>query len=173
VRITTGTIALIAALAMIVSSFLTWVSTSTDDGGRTWISGFGAIGGASDIAGTNLNDVLQMDGSGSYRPGLLGLIFGGIAAIAAVVLLMVPGKARPHRITAAVFVLCGLVGAGWGTLRVLAPSTAGVLDSAEARAGIGPWLLAVGGFVLLLIGTAVLAGLLDAPEPMRHRGLQG
>jgi hypothetical protein len=173
VRVTVGVVAAAAGVAMVVSSFLTWVSTPVETGGRTRISGFGAISGASDIAGTNLNDVLQMGGGGSYRPGLLGLIFGGIALVGAAVLLLVPGKARPHRVTAAVLILCGLVGAGWGLLRALAPGSAGVLEAGDGRAGLGPWLLAAGGFVLLMVGTAVLAGLFDTPEPDRHRGIQG
>ena len=173
VRVTVGVIAAVAAVAMIVSSFLTWVSTPADTGGRTRVSGWGAISGASDIAGTNLNDVLQLGGGGSYRPGLLGLIFGGIALVGAAVLLLVRGKERPHRITAAVLILCGLVGAGWGLLRALAPGSAGVLDAGDGRAGFGPWLLAAAGFVLLLVGTAVLAGMLETPEPVRHPGIQG
>jgi len=173
VRVTVGVIAAGAGAAMIVSSFLTWVSTPAETGGRTRVSGWGAISGASDIAGTNLNDVLQMGGGGSYRPGLLGLIFGGIALVGAAVLLLVPGKVRPHRVTASVLILCGVVGAGWGLLRALAPASAGVLDAGDGRAGFGPWLLAASGFVLLMAGTALLAGLLDTPEPDRHRGIQG
>src|SRR6185312_17502292 len=52
VRVTVGVIAAGAGAAMIVSSFLTWVSTPAETGGRTRVSGWGAISGASDIAGT-------------------------------------------------------------------------------------------------------------------------
>ena len=103
-------------LLAIGSSFLPWISTATEDGGSTSITGWGGITGSSGIAGTNLNDVL--DGAGTYRPGLMGLIFGGIALIAAIAIASVSQGQRPHRITAAVLTpvrACSC--AGWGVFR--------------------------------------------------------
>ena len=97
----------LAGLLTIGSSFLPWISTATEDGGTTSITGWGGISGSSSIAGTNLNDVL--DGAATYRPGLLGLIFGGIALIAAIAIASVSQGQRPHRITAAVLSLTGLI----------------------------------------------------------------
>src|SRR6476659_5932725 len=94
-----GAVAGLGALLMIGSSFLPWINTDTEDGGSTSITGWGGITGSSGIAGTNLNDVL--DGAATYRPGLLGLIFGAIALIAAIAIAGVSQGRRPHRITAA------------------------------------------------------------------------
>ncbi len=103
-----GAVAGLGALLMIGASFLPWISTGTEDGGTTTITGWGGITGSSGIAGTNLNDVL--DGDGTYRPGLIGAIFGVVALVAAIAIASVKGGARPHRVTAAVLSLCGLVG---------------------------------------------------------------
>src|SRR6478609_3172607 len=114
----------VGGLLTIGSSFLPWISTATEDGGSTSITGWGGITGSSGIAGTNLNDVL--DGAGTYRPGLIGAIFGVIALIAAIAITAVAGGARPHRVTASVLVLCGLAGVGWGLFRGFDPGDAGV-----------------------------------------------
>src|SRR6478752_4030058 len=113
-------------LLTIGSSFLPWISTATEDGGSTSITGWGGITGSSGIAGTNLNDVL--DGAGTYRPGLLGLIFGAIALIAAIALASVSRGQRPHRITEAVLTLCGLACAAFGVFRGVDPGDAGVFE---------------------------------------------
>ncbi len=169
-------LALVAAagsLLMISAAFLSWVGTDTDDGGHTAITGWGTITGDSDIAGTNLNDVLDITGSSTYRPGMVGVIFGGIGLLAAVVLAVsAGGRSRPHRVTAAVLALCGAVGVGWGLLRGFAPGDAGILAPGEGAAGVGPWLTAGGGLVLLAVAVLVFAGMADLPEPVRSRGIQ-
>ena len=170
--------AAIGSLLMISAAFLSWVGTDTDDGGTTAITGWGTITGDSDIAGTNLNDVLDITGSSTYRPGLLGVIFGGIGLLAAVVLAASAARrttrspARPHRITAAVLTVCGTVGLGWGIVRGVAPGDAGVLGPGDGAAGVGPWLTAVGGLLLIAVAVSVFAGTADPPEALRSRGIQ-
>ena len=139
---------LLAALAglggalAIVASFLPWIHTDTEDGGNTAITGWGGITGSSSIAGTNLNEVL--DGSGTYRPGLFGVIFGVIAVIAAIAVASVSNGPRPHRVTASVLMLCGLVLAGWGLYRAIDAGDAG-FDELIAQAGDGLYVTDVVG----------------------------
>ena len=162
---------MVGGLLAFLASFLTWISTSTDDGGSTAINGWGGISGSSQIAGTNLNDVLV--GASTYRPGLLCLIFGAVAVFAGLAVVAVSQGRRPHRITAVVLVLAGGVLLAWGVLRGLAPGGAGVLDTGEGSAGLGPWLTAVGG--VLVVGAAgfILAGRIDPVAPVvRRRGIQ-
>ena len=78
-RVALGALAVLGGLIAFAASFLPWLSAGTEDGGTTAITGWGGITGSSQIAGTNLNDVLN--GQGSYRPGLIGLIFGVVAAV--------------------------------------------------------------------------------------------
>lgn len=157
-------------LLMIASSFLPWIGTATEDGGSTAISGWGSISGDSEIAGTNLNDVL--DGAATYRPGLIGLLFGALTVIAAIAVAAVGGGRRPHRVTAALLMLCGLMGMGWGLYRGISPGNAGVFEAGEVSVGIGPWLTALGGLLVIVAGLAILIGGIDPPEPTVRRGIQ-
>jgi hypothetical protein len=157
-------------LLTIGSSFLPWISTATEDGGSTSITGWGGITGSSGIAGTNLNDVL--DGAGTYRPGLLGLIFGAIALIAAIALASVSRGQRPHRITAAVLTLCGLACAAFGVFRGVDPGDAGVFEPGDVSVAIGPWLTALGGVFMLAAAAVIFAGVIDPPARTRWRGIQ-
>ena len=166
-----GAVAGLGALLMIGSSFQPWISTDTEDGGSTAITGWGGITGSSGIAGTNLNDVL--DGAGTYRPGLIGAIFGVIALIAAVAIASVAGGSRPHRVTASLLVLCGFVGVGWGLFRGLDPGDAGVFDAGEAATGIGPWLTAPGGVMVIAGAVTIFVGVIDSPvRATGRRGIQ-
>ncbi len=171
-RVALGAVALLGGLLALVATFLPWLSADTADGGRTSITGWGGITGSSQIAGTNLNDVLN--GVGSYRPGLVGLILGVVAAIAGVVIMVyLPEGRRPHRVTAAVLSLCGLVCLGFGLWRGLAPGDASVFEAGETSAAFGPWLTAIGGAAMLVPAVAIFLGRIDAtvPRPMR-RGIQ-
>jgi hypothetical protein len=159
-----------AGLLMIIASFLPWITADTEDGGTTSITGWGGITGSSGIAGTNLNDVL--DGDGTYRPGLIGLIFGVITVIAAIALAAVGGAARPHRVTAAVLALCGLLTAGWGLYRALAPGEANVFQPGETSAGLGPWCTALAGVLAIVAAGLILAGRIDPPAPPVRRSIQ-
>jgi hypothetical protein len=166
-------VALVAALGGLLAigaSFAPWISTDTEDGGSTSISGWGGITGSSQIAGTNLNDVL--DGAGTYRPGLIGLIFGVIAVICGIAIAAVNRGLRPHRITASVLSVCGLVCAGWGLFRGSSPGDAGVFEAGEASPGVGPWLTALAGIIMIVAATAVFAGIIDPPVPIDRRGIQ-
>jgi hypothetical protein len=165
-----GAVAAVGGLVAIGSSFLPWISTATEDGGTTSITGWGGITGSSGIAGTNLNDVL--DGAGTYRPGLLGLTFGGIALIAAIALASVSQGLRPHRITAAVLTLCGLACAGWGLFRGINPGDAGVFEAGDVSVAIGPWLTALGGVLMLAAAAVIFAGAIDPPARPARRGIQ-
>ena len=168
---------LLAALAglggalAVVASFLPWIHTDTEDGGNTAITGWGGITGSSSIAGTNLNEVL--DGSGTYRPGLLGVIFGVIAVIAAIAVASVSVGPRPHRVTASVLMLCGLVLAGWGLYRGIDAGDAGVFEPGEASAGLGPFLTAAGGLLAVVAAVGIFTGQIDpAAPPAGRRGIQ-
>src|SRR6478609_12224946 len=160
----------VGGLLTIGSSFLPWISTATEDGGSTSITGWGGITGSSGIAGTNLNDVL--DGAGTYRPGLLGLIFGVIALIAAISLASVSQGQRPHRVTAAVLTLCGLACGAFGLFRGLDPGDAGVFEAGDVAVAVGPWLTALGGVFMLAAAAVIFAGLIDPPPPPSRRGIQ-
>lgn len=171
-RVALGALAVLGGLLAFAASFLPWLSAGTEDGGTTAITGWGGITGSSQIAGTNLNDVLN--GAGSYRPGLIGLVFGVIAAIAGVVILVhLPEGRRPHRVTAAVLTLCGVVCLGFGLWRGVAPGDASVFDSGETSAAFGPWLTAIGGALMLVPATGIFAGRIDpvVSRPVR-RGIQ-
>ena len=171
-RLTLAGLALAAGLLAVVGSFQTWITAPTETGGVTRVSGWGAIGGDSQLAGTDLNDAL--DGVSTYRPGMLALAFGALAVVTAVVLASVVIAPRPHRIPAAVLALCGVALAGWGAVRAFAPGDAGVFLPGEASAGPGPWLVLAAGVVLLAVAAVVLTGRLDPPRPPERlrRGIQ-
>lgn len=155
---------------MIGSSFLPWINAGTEDGGNTTITGWGGISGSSAIAGTNINDVL--DGAGTYRPGVIGLIFGVITVLAAIAIATVTKGQRPHRITAAVLTLCGLVCLGWGSFRGVDPGDAGVFEAGDVTAALGPWLTALGGAIAIAAAALIFAGLIDPRLPAGRRGIQ-
>ncbi len=170
VRRGVAAIAAVGGAAAALASFLPWIGTDTEDGGTTSITGWGSISGTSSIAGTNLNDVMQ---EWTYRPGLIGLLFGAVGVVAAIALAATVGRnGRPHRITAAVLTLCGLACVGWGVLRGIAPGDAGVFDAGETYAEIGPWVTAAGGAVMLAAAAVVFAGRIDPPVPTPRRGIQ-
>ena len=170
VRRAVAALAAVGAVTAAMASLLPWVGTDTEDGGTTSITGWGSISGTSSIAGTNLNDVMD---SWTYRPGLIGLIFGSIGAIAAISLAANAGRnTRPHRITAAVLTLCGLVCLGWGVLCGITPGDAGVFEAGETYPEIGPWVTAVGGAAMLAAAVLVFAGRIDPPLPAARRGIQ-
>ncbi|MET0964770.1 MAG: hypothetical protein ABWZ02_00145 [Nakamurella sp.] len=162
-----GALAGLAGLLMIGASFLPWISTATQDFGSAAINGWGGVTGDSQLAGININDAL--DGAASYRPGLIGLIFGVIAVIAGIVISSIARGSRPHRITAMVLLPCGLISVGWGLLRGIDPGDAGVLEAGEAAAGFGPWLLAIGGLLALAAAAAIFAGVIDPRLPAGAR----
>lgn len=166
-----GAVAGAGGLIAFLASFLTWISTPADDGGVTDINGWGGITGASQIAGTNLNDVL--DGASTYRPGLIGLLFGVVSVIAGLAVIAVSQGRRPHRVTAVVLVLAGGVLLAWGVLRGVAPGDAGVLDPGEAAAGWGPWTTALGGAMVVAVAVVIFTGRIDPALPTtRRRGVQ-
>jgi len=165
-----GALAGLGGLLMFGASFLPWISTDTIDGGSTSIDGWGGITGSSQIAGTNLNDVL--DGA-SYRPGLIGVIFGVITVIAAIVIASIANGPQPHRITAALLTLSGLVALGWGVFRGINAGDAGVFDAGEAAAGFGPWLLVLGGVLALAAAVLIFSGVIDPRSSIPgRRGIQ-
>ncbi len=172
VRVSMGGLGLLGGLLAFVATFLPWLTTDTEDGGTTSITGWGGITGSSQIAGTNLNDVL--DGSGTYRPGLIGLIFGVIAAVAGfVIMVYLPEGRRPHRVTASVLALCGVMCLAWGLWRGIEPGDASVFEAGETSAAFGPWLTMIAGVLMLVPAVVIFAGRIDAPvaRPAR-RGIQ-
>lgn len=160
---------------MVIGAFLAWLTTSTETGGRTSVSGFGAISGDTPLASSNLNDLLSADHLGTFRPGLVGLVVGGIAVFAGVGAALVrPSGRRPFRVVGVLLVAAGLVGLGWGLFRGVDPGTGGVLATGEGSSGAGPWLTAAGGLLVGLSGGWLLSGRADARcDPVtRHPGIQ-
>jgi len=171
-----GLIAVSGGALMVIGAFLSWLTTTTETGGSTSVSGFGAISGDNSVAGSNLNDLLATGGLGTYRPGLIGLVFGLVAILSGgVVVSARPRARRPFRIAASLLLLAGIAGAGWGVLRGVAPGTGGVFTDGSGDAGVGPWVTASGGVLLLLVAGWLFAGradrTIDAAD-RRHRGIQ-
>ncbi len=169
VRHGTAAVAAVGAVIAALSSFLPWLGADTEDGGTTSITGWGSISGTSSIAGTNLNDVMD---AWTYRPGVIGLVFGGIGVVAAIAMAATAGSPRPHRITAAVLTVSGLICLGWGLLRGISPGEAGVFDVGETFAQVGPWVTAVGGLLMTAAAVVVFARRIDPPVPTARRGIQ-
>ncbi|MGI8414748.1 MAG: hypothetical protein ACR2P2_00770 [Nakamurella sp.] len=170
-----GVVAGAGGALMVIGAFLSWLSTSSDAGGSTVISGFGTISGGSTLAGQNLNDLLSIGGLGTFRPGLIGLIFGSLAVLGGIaVALQRPRGAHSFRVAAVFLLLCGVVGAGWGLYRSFAPGTAGILAAGDGSAGTGPWMTAAGGLVIVAAGCWLLAGRADPTgnRPLGNRGIQ-
>ncbi|AZI57758.1 hypothetical protein EH165_05945 [Nakamurella antarctica] len=153
---------------VVVGGFVTWLRVDAGDLAGLTVSGWGLIGGTSDLAGSNINDLLA-DVSGSYRQAVLPVIFAGLAAIAAIRLGWGPSK-----IGAATLVACGLCVAGWGLYRGLNPGNlVNILDSGESRAGVGPWLVFAGGVEMIAVGAGLLAGVAKAPAAPHFRRARG
>ena len=169
-RLPVALCAVAAAAGCIAASLLTWLSLPDGAGGRTSISGWGTVSGGSQIAGQNINDA--MDGLATFRPGLLPVLIGAFALLAALGIALVARGPKPHRIPAVLLALCGATALAWGIVRVLRPDSVGLLDPGEGSPGAGPWLTAGCGLVLLTVAVVVLLGLLDPPSPVRQRGIQ-
>ena len=168
-RLPVALCAVVASGALVVASDLTWLSLPDGAGGTTAVSGWGVISGGSQIAGGNINDA--MNGNATFRPGVLGLIIGIAALVAAGAVLVVVRGPRPHRIPAAVEALCGAAASAWGIVRIRNPDSVGVLQPGEGSSGAGPWVTTGAGILLLAVAIAVLTGLLDPPRPPARRGM--
>jgi hypothetical protein len=156
-----------AGLLLIGASFLGWITTPMQSGGRTSISGWGMISGGSDeVDGVNFNDL--MAGVGSYRPGAVALVAGAVALIPALIIAVTGAGRRPSRLVGVLLGLCGAVAVAWGLARVIAPGDAlGVLPSGQHAAGAGPYLTVLGGVVLVAAAGTVLSGFLDPVTALR------
>lgn len=168
-----GITAVVGGAIVLTATALPWLRTDTDTGGVTAVGGFGAVTGDSPLAGSNLNDLL--DGVGSFRPGLIGLLIGVVAVLAAGVLALVrPVRPRPFRVSAALLTVLAVSAIGWGGVRWLDPDPAGVLGAGEAMSGVGSWLTVLGGVLLLAAAGWLWWGRAD-PQPedrAPHRGIQ-
>lgn len=158
------------AVLNLIASFQVWLRLPDGAGGTSTVSGWGAVAGGSQIAGQNLNDA--MAGQATFRPGLMPLLFGGLALPAVLALAVVSGGMRPHRITGAVLAGCGLVTLGWGIWRGVAPDSVGLLTAGEGSPGVGQWLCIGGGLLLVGVGLALLLRALDPPAVPAARGIQ-
>lgn len=169
-RIVVAVCAVLGAIGCLVASLLTWLTLPDDAGGITTVSGWGTVGGGSQIAGQNLNDA--MNGNATFRPGTLPVLIGGLALLAGVGVALIARGPKPHRIPGAVLALCGAGAVAWGIVRALHPDSVGLLAPGEGSAGAGPWLTAGSGVVLLGVAVVLLLGLLDPPPPLSRRGIQ-
>lgn len=165
-RRTTGLVAGAAGLGLVIASFLGWITTPMQSGGRTSISGWGVIsGGSTEVDGVNFNDL--MAGVGTYRPGAVALVAGVVALIPALIVAVTGAGRRPSRIVAALLGLAGTAAVVWGLIRAISPGDAlGVLPAGQAAAGAGPYLTVACGIVLMAAAGGVLGGFLD-PAPRR------
>ncbi len=171
-RLVVSMAGLVASAGCILASTLTWLSVPDGTGGTTSLSGWGGVSGGQ-ISGQNVNDALA--GFASFRPGGLAVVIGGLSLLAAVGIALVARGRQPHRIPAAVLMLGGAGGLVWGLLRGTSP---GDLNGTYAdvrsqiSSGAGPWLTAGCSVILLAAAVVVFTGLLDPPQPVRHRGIQ-
>lgn len=165
-RLVVALCAVLASAGCIAASTLTWLIRSDGAGGRASLSGWGTVSGGQ-IDGANINDLIA--GQASFRPGTIPVLVGGLALLAGFGIALVSRGPTPHRIPAAVLVLCGLGGLTWGIIRVAAPDS---LDLGGGTAGVGPWLTAGLSLLLLAVAVVVFTGLLDPPRPRSRRGIQ-
>jgi len=168
VRLMTAMVGILAASGAVVASFLTWLMLPDGAGGTTYVSGWGAISGGSQIAGQNINDALN--GNATFTPGTLAVVIGVAALLAALGLALVARGRQPHRIPAALLTLCGLGGLTFGVIRGLSPDSIGLLEPGQGSNGPGPWLLAGCSVVMLAAAAVVFVGVLDPPKPIRGSG---
>lgn len=173
VRLVAGLVAVTGGLALIGSTFLGWISTAMDTGGRTTISGWGTIsGGSSLVDGANFNTL--MAGVGSYRPAVPVVIAGAVTVIPGLIVAVTGAGRRPSRVIGALLAACGLVATGWSVAKLVDPGDAvGVLPDGQGSAGAGPLLAAVAGLALLLVAGSLLAGLLDPSGARDSPGMGG
>ncbi len=173
-RLTCGLIALAGGLLMVGSTFLGWITTAMQGGGRTAISGWGSISGGDELVdGVNINTLMAGTGEGSYRPAVPMLVVGLAVIIPALILTVTGAGSRPHRIVGWLLAAGGAVGAGWGMAKWIAPGDAlGVLPGDEGAAGWGPVVGTIGGLAVLVAAVLLLIGALDPPEPVARRGIQ-
>jgi hypothetical protein len=166
-RRTAGLVAGAAGLLLMVASFLGWITTPMQSGGRASISGWGTIsGGSAEVDGVNFN--VLMAGVGSYRPGAVALIAGAVALIPALIIAVTGAGKRPSRVVGVLLGLSGAVAVAWGLARVIAPGDAlGVLPAGQHAAGAGPYLTALGGVVLVAAAGVVVSGFLDPATTLR------
>jgi hypothetical protein len=68
--------------------------------------------------------------------------------------------------------LTGLICTGWGVFRGIDPGDAGVFEAGDVSVGIGPWLTALGGVLMLAAAAVIFAGVIDPPKPPARRGIQ-
>ncbi len=158
--------AVLASAGCIFASFLTWF-TLTDSGGTTSVSGWGAVSGGQ-IPGENINDALN--GNATFRPGLLAVVLGSLALLAALTMTVVSTGSSPMRIPASMLGVCGVGGLIWGIVRGAAPDSLGLETAGQSGgAGVGPWLLVGCSGILLAVAVATFCGLLD-PQPGMRAG---
>ncbi len=170
-RVVVALCAVLASGGCIAASLLSWLILPDGAGATTSVSGWGAIRGGSQIAGENINDALN--GNATFRPGVLAVMIGTVALLAAVSMAVFSAGPKPMRIPAAVLTLCGLGGLIWGIVRGTAPDSLGLLDPGVGGSGAGPWLTASCSAILAGVAVVVFTGLLDPPptasRPRRKR----
>lgn len=174
-RIALAGSAICAALLVAAAGFMQWMSITSATGefadGLT-VTGWGLIGGSGELAGSNINQVLDaLQQPGNYRQAQLPTVLAGMALIPAIWLIF-----KLCRVAAASLMAVGFLVLLWGGFRGLFPGDlAGILEPGEAHAAIGPWMVAVGGIEMLIVGVVFLLGAATPavrPVTKRSRDIQ-
>lgn len=141
--------------------------------GLASLNGYGVIGGASPLAGQNINDLLADTGVGSYTPALPGAL-ACLPVLLVAVLLGLGSKAviRNGKALAGLGLLAALCGGAWGGWHLVFPTFAGIVPAETVTAGLGPYLLVAGALVAIVTGIINLIDLRRVAEPPAHRGIQ-
>jgi hypothetical protein len=71
-----------------------------------------------------------------------------------------------------VLCLAGLLCTGWGVFRGVHPGDAGVFEAGDVAVGVGPWLTALGGVLMLVAAAVIFAGAINPAPPPARRGIQ-
>lgn len=186
-RLIAGVLALVAALLLIVGSFLTWASIteefSEDLGGSDTlsaevsltISGMGSVDMDAAISGgtESMQDAIDEEFSASAQdeaeddtgaPGIWTVIFGGLIAVGGAVLLSrrFPGVGAGLTVLGAVAAVISAIIFVADPVGAVVTGDIGDTGEANVAVGAGLWMVLVGA-ILALVAAAAMLGLTLAP----------
>ena len=160
----------IGGVLAVLLGFANWALITNPGADDGTLTGWGGIGGVADMAGENINEVIDsLGGSGSYQPALFTTVLAGAAVLAGLFLIW-----RRAGAAAGVALACGVGIVAFAVFRGLVPgNVAGIVEDGGTRSGIGPWLVAVCGLVIIAGGVIALLDRPPAAVPAgRSRGIQ-